>query len=166
VWSKINWLTHPPKAGALGCIAEDGNLYKIQMNLFAPTFGETMDFRKIGKHKASIFPGFCNKHDTSVFAEVEIGDVEINQRSLLLLTYREVCLEIFEKEVNVKIYSDPVFQSGVNGANVADFAQNFVNGTKEGLRDLSRMKLAYEAAIHHSIGLDHFGSFVFGFDEP
>jgi hypothetical protein len=136
------------------------------MNLFAPTFGETMDFRKIGKHKASIFPGFCNKHDTSVFAEVEIGDVEINQRSLLLLTYRVVCLEIFEKEVNVKIYSDPVFQSGVNGANVADFAQNFVNGTKEGLRDLSRMKLAYEAAIHHSIGLDHFGSFVFGFDEP
>ncbi|MCF8296451.1 MAG: efflux RND transporter permease subunit [Saprospiraceae bacterium] len=48
-----------------------------------------MNFQKIGINQALTFPGFCNKHDTEIFREIETESIDFkNYKTNLLFSYK------------------------------------------------------------------------------
>lgn len=56
----------------------------------------------VGLREASTFLGFCNAHDTSIFAPVETKPLAFNPEQCFLLAYRAVCFEVMRKRGAVK----------------------------------------------------------------
>jgi len=70
---------------------------------FTPTLPERLrhgrfEPRRIGINNASTFTGFCNRHDTQLFAPLETAPFVGSDEQLFLLAYRALCLELFAKE--------------------------------------------------------------------
>ncbi|MMZ49033.1 hypothetical protein D1872_107190 [compost metagenome] len=105
-----------------GCVHKDfncnkttSNAHSIQNNRFldkiANNNGEVMciDFgklglygnlklQKVGRKKASIFTGFCNYHDSSIFKPIEESEYEINNKEQeFLFAYRAFALSYYER---------------------------------------------------------------------
>jgi hypothetical protein len=66
------------KKGGLAAIAEDGHVMTVKpsMRELIKTQGNPQP-QKIGVNKASVFPGFCGRHDTALFKPIE-GKVRIS----------------------------------------------------------------------------------------
>src|SRR5690606_17656444 len=78
-----------PLSGPLGAVAEDGHVV-------APRFSESTSsivMEKVGVGEASVFPGFCRKHELE-FATFEQAKEITLERDLLLQFYRIVCREL------------------------------------------------------------------------
>lgn len=60
--------------------------------------------KDIGVNEASVFYGFCNKHDTNLFSDFEIEKFTASSNQLLKIGYRSLCLEIFKKIKVIKKY--------------------------------------------------------------
>ena len=73
------------KNGRLANIAEGSQVYRLGANLFANDFQDLVDFTIVGKSKASIFPGFCKKHDNDIFSPIENKNAILNKWSILLI---------------------------------------------------------------------------------
>lgn len=92
------------KSGALKSIAERGHVLSIQ-----PTFrpGQVdWDFKKIGHSKASTFPGYCKKHDSELFAEIEDKYSKFGDRTAALLTLRGISREYFTKMAQIRLWKE------------------------------------------------------------
>lgn len=135
-------------SGALKAIAENGHVYQLGADMYRKPNSPLVKFNNLGKSKASIFPGFCKKHDNDLFQDIEGHDPQFDLWAIFLLSYRVICLEMFAKERNVEIFSNPELSkhSAENG-NTAEF-EAFLEGTKLGLSDLARAKKEYENALH------------------
>lgn len=85
------------KNGILNHIATDNHLYQFGIDPYKPNL---FNFEKIGVNKAFTFPGFCNKHDTSIFKEIETEEIDFSQyRTNLLFSYRILANELRKKEI-------------------------------------------------------------------
>lgn len=60
---------------------------------------------EIGWKKASVFPGFCKKHDESTFAELEKSDFTGSKKEIFLISYRAICWELYQKLMGLKFIS-------------------------------------------------------------
>ncbi|MBB4087107.1 hypothetical protein GGR49_002712 [Sphingomonas carotinifaciens] len=56
----------------------------------------------IGTGKASVFPGFCGRHDGAVFKPIEGSDVALDADDALLFGFRATAYERFTKAVQVE----------------------------------------------------------------
>ena len=55
----------------------------------------TCKYEPISIHKASVFVGLCNKHDTKLFRPIDTEDLDMdNKEHIFLLTYRSVLKEL------------------------------------------------------------------------
>ncbi|PWB17480.1 hypothetical protein DCO44_00725 [Acinetobacter sp. AM] len=63
-----------------------------------------INMKEIGVTKASVFYGFCNKHDTNLFSDFERKEFIASSNQLLKIGYRSLCLEIFKKIKVIKKY--------------------------------------------------------------
>lgn len=54
--------------------------------------------RKIGLKDASVFPGFCSKHDSESFKPIEGKTLNLESRSAFLFSYRAIAYERYSKE--------------------------------------------------------------------
>lgn len=97
------------KGGTLAAIQQNGHVYEIRSD---PTSNETNShsFEKIGWKKASVFPGFCRDHDQQVFRDLELHSGELTETDHLLLGYRSICQELYNKELWHRVYQSDEMQ--------------------------------------------------------
>jgi hypothetical protein len=96
------------RGGGLTKIAEQG-----QVNSFKKAFTDLDLVKKNGQISAkkvyiaaaSIFPGFCNFHDTAMFKRPEAPNAILDKWNAFLLSFRALAYESFTKEVTLK-YSE------------------------------------------------------------
>jgi len=67
-----------------------------KMPVFAP--------EHVGVGEASVFKGFCNRHDTELFKELDTLDFDPSLENCVRLIYRSVCREISIKHHVVKVW--------------------------------------------------------------
>ncbi|QIH38561.1 hypothetical protein G7A72_07020 [Flavobacterium sp. Sr18] len=89
-----------PKSSILKNIALNGHVFK-------PEFNTRNDFPKnemveIGINNASVFPGYCIKHE-NIFKSFEIDGKFDNAKKALLQTYRTICRERTYREIELEI---------------------------------------------------------------
>jgi hypothetical protein len=61
-----------------------------------------IEFRRIGRSKASVFCGFCNQHDADIFRPLDTKPLDITDREqLFLLAYRCITYELHAIMTNV-----------------------------------------------------------------
>lgn len=91
--------------------------------------------KKIGIKKASIFPGFCAKHDNEMFSPIENKDFEANEYHSFLLGFRALTKEIYEKKRQVNLNEQ------------LDVNSNYRQSCLLGLKDLQLQKINYDNAF-------------------
>ena len=86
------------KRGGLSAIAELNHVLTVKptMKAMIETEGDP-EPRSIGVNNASVFPGFCSKHDSELFKPVEGKTLPLNRNTAFLLAYRAVAYERFAK---------------------------------------------------------------------
>ncbi len=101
--------------GPLASIAEDGHVIRISHALRAQKFEDRRFFEKVGVRKASTFQGFCNKHDSEIFSEIEERDVQLTERNAVLFAIRSFAFEHYQKGVMVELQKSLIRDSLENG---------------------------------------------------
>ena len=96
--------------GGLKAIARDAHVYFLSTTRLKPQTkpGELVPCLK-GIGRASIFPGFCAKHDHELFLPIEGKGCTIGPAEALLFSYRAFCLEAHYKQALLAI-SDCFFR--------------------------------------------------------
>ena len=83
------------KNGIINFISENSHVYRYLLD----PFRGGIDFKKIGNNDAFSIKGFCNKHDTEIFNEIEQNSFDpLNYRVQLLFAYRSLLYEYRKKE--------------------------------------------------------------------
>src|ERR1700732_5200059 len=91
------------RRGGLSAIGERGHVLSVKPSIGAMIEHEGMPPpRRVGLGRASVFPGFCNKHDTAAFQRIESEDVAFDKHTALLCAYRAVAYERFAKQWQLK----------------------------------------------------------------
>jgi len=80
------------KRSSLNLIAKNGNLQTIASR-YSP-LQKDMQFSKIGINQATCFKGFCEKHDTQLFANLDKGIIK-SSRDVAMQLYRSTCHTLF-----------------------------------------------------------------------
>lgn len=66
----------------------------------------SMGLEKVGRGKATIFEGFCSKHDTLLFSSIENKDYQMNNcEQQFTFAYRALSREIIKKEEEKNAFS-------------------------------------------------------------
>ena len=65
-------------------------------------FGGIPSPRKVGVNNASVFPGFCGKHDKTLFKPIESKFLQLNRDTAFLFSYRAIAYERFAKEAQFR----------------------------------------------------------------
>jgi hypothetical protein len=80
-------------------IAVEGHVYGLNKHFGAIVSSKgKLIFKKMGINQASVFTGFCGKHDFEIFKSIENERFEITKKSVFLLAYRALCYEYFTKK--------------------------------------------------------------------
>jgi hypothetical protein len=75
-------------AKVLDLLAQDGHVIAPQVRLDAKT-GPAIEFALVGRNRATTFAGLCGEHDRSIFAQIETGELDLdNPAHRFLLAYR------------------------------------------------------------------------------
>lgn len=86
------------KEGPLRLVAENGKLISPQGNLKSGK----IKFKEIGIQKASVFPGFCKKHDD--FFEIFENKTHDTQTIIIYQNFRALCREIVNRRILDKVF--------------------------------------------------------------
>lgn len=124
------------KNGILNRISYQNHLYEIGINPFNdPIFR----FEKIGINRALTFPGFCNKHDTEIFREIETETINFdNYRTNLLFSYRILVNELRKKEILIDWFEANIKNKDLHYHITPDYFDRLkaaIKGYKEALND-------------------------------
>jgi hypothetical protein len=141
------------KSGGLEAIARDGHVYFLstprRLNPERKP-GELVP-RLVGIGQASVFPGFCAKHDRELFLPIEGKHCTIGPAEALLFSYRTSCLEAHYKQALLAV-SDCFFRFD-EGAPVKnqEKSQNLAHNVRRFVRraeaDTHSQKKAYQARL-------------------
>jgi len=88
------------KSRILEEIAHNGKVMSFSSRMSYSTY----DFEKIGIRKASTFFGFCNRHDTSIFSDIENKDYEERLGQNFLYAYRACARQYVEQRFALCIH--------------------------------------------------------------
>lgn len=90
--SKISASHSLQKIGILNQLEDDRiggkKIYSLEEWITDSEDKEIVDFKLVGKKTASIFNGFCDKHDVELFAPIEQQPIEFSDYQLFLFYYR------------------------------------------------------------------------------
>lgn len=90
------------RKNVLDKISVDSHVYSFELDYFGK---ERIVPKYNGINNASVFPGFCNKHDSILFKKIEDDNFILNNESAFLLAYRSLCREYFHKVRGIEILS-------------------------------------------------------------
>lgn len=138
--------------GGLAAIAEDGHVLTVKpiMKDMIASDGKP-EPRRIGVGNASVFPGFCGKHDTSVFRPVEGRTVIITKETAFLLAYRAIAYERFAK-VKQETFNERLREADRGKpfpvqAALQSYLHDIREGVRLGVRDVNRWKGEFDARL-------------------
>lgn len=84
-------------------IAENGHVGSLRLNVErAPHEAVRVVLESVGIKQASVFPGFCQDHDSQLFTPLECHPFAATPEQLHLLAYRSVCREACAKHQVVR----------------------------------------------------------------
>lgn len=133
------------KKGGLAAIAESGHVLSVKPSMkdLVETDGNPQP-RKVGVNNASVFPGFCSKHDTILFKPIEGKSLSLTKDTAFLFAYRAAAYERFSKEAQLRHLDiqrefDRAYPF-VKQAGVQMHLDAMLAGIKLGMRDLDRWK--------------------------
>jgi hypothetical protein len=91
------------RRGGLSLIADDHHVLTVKptMKMMLESEGKP-EPRRIGTTAASVFPGFCGKHDTNLFKPIEGKTLILDEASAFLFAYRAIAYERFAKEAQMR----------------------------------------------------------------
>jgi hypothetical protein len=139
------------RRGGLAAISEEGHVLTVK-----PSMKQMLDNdgdpapRKVGTSTASVFPGFCNRHDAA-FKPVEGDDVTLNAETAFLLSFRAIAYEHFEKQVQLRGLAiqremdkgHPFWKQVM----IQEYLHAFEWGVRRGVADGERWKAAFDARL-------------------
>ncbi len=116
------------KNGILNRIATNNHLYQFGINHYKHNL---FCFEKIGINKAFTFPGFCNKHDTSLFKEIETEELDFSlYKTNLLFSYRILANELRKKEILIDKFKSILNDFELN----LYFDNQYINNLKDNIK--------------------------------
>ncbi|PZV80323.1 hypothetical protein CLV31_11290 [Algoriphagus aquaeductus] len=95
------------KNGTLSLISLNSHVVELVENDYFKIYnGErTLVFKKNSLNKVMCHPLFCNRHDTSIFRTIEVGEIDFhNHETQRLFLYRSLCGELWKKKRNLEFY--------------------------------------------------------------
>lgn len=132
------------KNGILNQISYKGHIIeRVSANSYNFEEKGIADFKKVGVNNAYCFHGFCNKHDTTIFAPIEF-EKKLDLFSPLqqaLFCYRGLCQEIRRKEMVLEWLSGHSFS--INPLMYIEL-ESHRKGTKKGIENLEYFKTGLE----------------------
>ncbi len=159
-----------PKSRSLKSIARDGHVYGYSLTFAKLTeHNGKVPPELIGINRASTFTGFCEKHDTELFAPVETRRFASTPEQCFLLAYRALAREIYTKNANADL-SDVRKEMDKGRPESDQFAiqmQSFLfdvgitAGQRDNLRHLAEMNSCLAAGDYSTTR-----AYVVEFDEP
>jgi hypothetical protein len=140
------------KKGGIEFIQEDKHVLttKVGFKEIEKSKGKP-DLMRIGVNRASTFPGFCSKHDTELFQEIETKDVVVDKKGAFLLAFRAVAYESFAKSAALKAQSAMLQADTGLPLPKQIILQNelaaYKVGLELGVRDTQNAKTIYDTAF-------------------
>lgn len=140
------------KKGGLAAIAEVGHVLTVK-----PTMKEMIETegnpqpRKIGVNNASVFPGFCSRHDTTLFKPIEGKSLALTKDTAFLFSYRAIAYERFAKRAQLR--STDIQREADRGhpfwkqAAIQMHLATVIAGIKIGMRDMNLWKDQFDARL-------------------
>lgn len=139
------------KNGILNRISCQNHLYEISINPFNTP---NLSFQKIGINNALTFPGFCNKHDTEIFREIETKSIDFkNYRTNLLFSYRILSNELRKKEILIDWFKANFENNSLRNHIMPDYfyrLNSSINGYKMALKDGEYYLKYFISDIYHN----------------
>ncbi len=140
------------RRGGLAAIAEKGHVMTVKPSLkdMIETDGNP-EPKLVGVAKASIFPGFCNKHDTDLFRAIEGKTIVLDQEVAFLFAFRAIAYERFSKTTQLRIHelqrdSDKGMPFHIQAA-IQTLLATQIAGVKIGIEDVDRWKADYDTRL-------------------
>lgn len=158
------------RKGGLAAIAESNHVLTVKplMKDMIASSGNPQP-RKIGLKKASVFPGFCGKHDSEVFKPIEGKSLNLDSQSAFLFSYRAIAYERYSKEAEGR-FNEILRAVGDRGqpfwkqAAMQSLLYDVSVGVELGKRDLSRVKEGFDQ-LYLEGSLQDFHYCVIRFDQ-
>lgn len=120
------------KSSNLKQIAQDGHVYSFEKSIMAlDSNNGKFPIEKIGINKASVFNGFCSKHDKDLFSVIEDQEIVFSEEQIFILAYRSISRELYLK-----------YRSLANNQNMFNY--------DKGIKDIFLQKFFYEAMKQYS----------------
>lgn len=150
------------KRGIINSISEKQHVYENSPHAFKKDY---FAFNRIGLDEALSYPGFCNKHDTELFKEIESDTLDYKAyKTHLLLSYRALMIEKRKKEINIDWYTR-ILDSNMLAPHLDnEFIMKIhesIKGEKEGMQDQQH----YEKYFLFNIGNESLRDFRFVYFE-
>lgn len=107
---------------------------------------------KIGWRKASIFPGYCSDHDSSLFEPIERGHFSGEHSQCVLQAFRNVCNELYRKQALIEVFESQrgFIDRGRNTdaqINIQKSYSNAIDGQNKSMEELVNIRTKFELAI-------------------
>lgn len=148
---------------ALSAIARDGHVYQLDMNKLSKK--NTIGYKLVGINKASIFNGFCKKHDNSLFEPIDNHNLKPTKQQAFLYAYRSISKELFTKRQAID-RAQTMLDSSNGSEFVSANLKGMVNVLLHGTKQLEVNKTFYDESIKNCIFDDiRYVSFLFD-DRP
>lgn len=135
---------------------------------FEATFNDSeLIMSKIGWRKASVFPGYCAGHDSSLFAPIEKGEFSGQHSHCVLQAFRSICNESYKKRALVESFEflRVLIDRGFNLDDQINAQLSYAANIKlqnKSLEELVNLRAKFESAIiQHKF--DIFESKYYGF---
>ncbi|ENV32726.1 hypothetical protein [Acinetobacter gerneri] len=125
---------------SLSKIAANGHVYQLD-NKYQHEVKTYLDYKKIGINKASVFKGFCKKHDNEIFEPIDNYLLEPTAEQIFLYAYRSICKEIYQKYKVIQ-----ALKENIQLVNSEDEEQLgwYLLGNQKGYEELIKIKKSYD----------------------
>lgn len=139
----------------LEAIKEDSQVYRFKGTKFEKEGTETV---------ASVFKGFCQKHDSSLFELIDRNVLFPDIKQCFLYSYRSLCRELFVQNQGIKKLT-AVQPHIAEGSVENKFNQEVINNTEYAYQKLSRYKRTMDESLKND-DFNNYKAFVFKFNSP
>lgn len=151
--------------GILSNIVENGHLTEVKgadMMRWDENNANVFQFKKIGLQQAISLKIFCNEHDTSLFYDIEHGDVNFDDyRVQLLYSYRAQCAELRKKQINKEMNARWRKSNILYNPRINEYLELTDHGYDLSMRDMVVYRKEIESELKSPTGLFSFYHFSY-----
>lgn len=139
--------------GVLNQISIENHVYTLNIEIDQNMMIPQLNFISIGKNKASIFSGFCKKHDEEYFNGIEDKDYEGTFEQNYWFAFRALCFELHRKLRLKKSYT-ALFQKQAQATRIPNIYTNYYNtelSIRDSWQEYERFKKVFLEKSFHQI---------------